>query len=238
MSCFWWGPFVVLSCLFGVLFFDLVLGCRYINFGYWTVYIVSEASFLARGVLDCNLSNSRSVAILCLLHKTRRNNMNQLCGALPVPSMPVWITYAWVPPRCRTTQYRRIFIHYSGSLRNDLGDNDVEDVGLANLKKNVNAISLSWNGMVSPFFAVHWFLFLFLPSMPAAFMGFGSSDWECINSHPVLQCRLSLIIIIIITLTILKISRTCWEYQVFLTHRILPSPVWETLLNWTQPAFN
>ena len=50
------------------------------------------------------------------------NPKHPLCGALPVPYVPVRVTrgaliphrYTFVPPRCRTSQYRRTFVpsHY------------------------------------------------------------------------------------------------------------------------------
>ena len=47
--------------------------------------VVSGACFLAGGVLNCNLSQRRSVAVLCMLYKIRCNPKHPLCGALPVP---------------------------------------------------------------------------------------------------------------------------------------------------------
>ena len=44
--------------------------------------VVSGACILAGGVLNCNLSHRRFVAILCMLYKTRCNPMHPLCGAL------------------------------------------------------------------------------------------------------------------------------------------------------------
>ena len=49
-----------------------------------------------------------------MLYMIRCNPMYPLCGALPVPYVPVWIIrgalvahrYTCAPPRCRTTQYR------------------------------------------------------------------------------------------------------------------------------------
>ena len=51
--------------------------------------VVSGACFLAGGVLNCNLSQRRSVAVLCMLYKIRCNPMHPLCGSLPVPYVPV-----------------------------------------------------------------------------------------------------------------------------------------------------
>ena len=90
--------------------------------------VVSSACFLVGGVLNCNLSHRRSVSLLCMLYKIRCNPLHPLCGALPVPYVPVWATrgaliahrYTYAPPRCRTSQYRRTFISLSVSLWNDL----------------------------------------------------------------------------------------------------------------------
>ena len=92
--------------------------------------VVSVACFLAGGVLNCDLFHRRSVAVLCMLYKIRCNPKRPLCGALPVPYVPVRVTrgaliahlYTFAPPRCRTSQYRRTFIHLSVSLWNDLFD--------------------------------------------------------------------------------------------------------------------
>ena len=76
--------------------------------------VVSGACFLASGVFNCDLSHRRSVAVLCMLYKIRCNPMHPLCGALPVPYVPVRVTRVlWSPPRCRTSQYRRTFIPLS-----------------------------------------------------------------------------------------------------------------------------
>ena len=90
--------------------------------------VVSGAFFLAGGVLNCNLSHRRSVAVLCMLYKIRCYPKHPLCGALPVPYVPVRVTrgaliahrYTYAPPRCRTSQYRRTFIPLSVSLWNEL----------------------------------------------------------------------------------------------------------------------
>ena len=93
---------------FVILFCSVVFGCRY------TLKlldrVVSGAFFLAGGVLNCNLSRRRSVAVLCMLYKISCNPMHQLCGALPVPYVPVRVTrgtliahrYTYSPPRYRT----------------------------------------------------------------------------------------------------------------------------------------
>ena len=65
----------------------------------------------------------------CMLYKIRCYPMHPLYDALPVPYVLVWVTsgtviahwYTYVPPRCRTSQYRKTFIPLSISLWNDLG---------------------------------------------------------------------------------------------------------------------
>ena len=82
--------------------------------------VVSGACFLAGGVLNCNLSHRRSVAMLCMLYEIWCNPMHPLCGAIPVPYVPVRGTrgsliahrYTYAPPLCRTSQYRWTFIPF------------------------------------------------------------------------------------------------------------------------------
>ena len=113
--------------------------------------IVSGACFLAGGVLNCNIFHRRSVAELCMLYKIRCNPKHQLCGALPVPYVPVRVTrgaliahrYTYVPSRCRTSQYRMTFILLSVSLWNDLVDTVFDGVGLASFKSRSNAFLLA-----------------------------------------------------------------------------------------------
>ena len=81
--------------------------------------VVSGACFIAGGVLNCDISHRRSVAVLCTLYKIRCNPKRPLCVAPPVPYVQVWVTrgalithrYTFAPPRCRTSQYHRTFIH-------------------------------------------------------------------------------------------------------------------------------
>ena len=54
--------------------------------------VVSGACFLAGGVLNCNLSHRRSVAVFSTLYKIRCNPKHPLCSALPVPYVPVRVT--------------------------------------------------------------------------------------------------------------------------------------------------
>ena len=114
--------------------------------------VVSGACFIAGGVLNCDLSHRRSVAVVWLwLYKIRCKPKHPLCGALPVPYAPVRVSrgafivhrYTFAPPRCRTSQYRRTFIHLSVSLWNDLVDPVFDGVRLAGFKSRSNAFLLA-----------------------------------------------------------------------------------------------
>ena len=48
--------------------------------------------FLTGGMLYCDLAHRRSVTVLCMLYKIRCNRMHLLCGALPVPYVPMQVT--------------------------------------------------------------------------------------------------------------------------------------------------
>ena len=71
---------------------------------------VSGARFLTGGVFECDISHRRSVAVLCMLYKTRINLVHPLNGALPLPYVPVRFTrcalvahrYTYAPLRCST----------------------------------------------------------------------------------------------------------------------------------------
>ena len=77
--------------------------------------------------------------------------MHPLCGAQPVPYVPVRVTrgaliahrYTYEPPRCRTLQYGRTFNTLSVSLWNDLVDPLFDGVGLAGFKSRSNAFLLA-----------------------------------------------------------------------------------------------
>ena len=107
---------------------------------------VRSARFLAGGVLECNLAHRRSVAVLCMLFKIKSNPMHPLSGALPVPYVPARVTrgalvahgHSFAVPRCRTSQYSRIFVPHSVSLWNGLGGPVFDGVGLAGFKSRAN----------------------------------------------------------------------------------------------------
>ena len=73
--------------------------------------------------------------------------MHPLNGDLPGPYVPVRITrgalvahrYTYAPPRCRTSQYRRLFIPVSVPLWNDLADAVFDGVELAGFRSMANA---------------------------------------------------------------------------------------------------
>ena len=72
-----------------------------------------------------------------MLFKMKSNPMHPLSGALPLPNVPARVTHgalvahghSFVPPRCRTSQYRRTFVPLSVSLWND-SDPVFDGVGL------------------------------------------------------------------------------------------------------------
>ena len=88
----------------------------------------------------------------CLCYtKIRCNPKHPLCGALPVPYVPLRVTrgalishrYTYRPPRCRTLQHHRTFILLSVSLWNDLVHPVFDGVGLAGFKSRSNAFLLA-----------------------------------------------------------------------------------------------
>ena len=103
------------------------------------------------GVLECDLVHRRSVAVLCMFDKIRCDLMHSLCGALPVPFVPVRVTrgpviahrYTYEIPRCRTSQFSRTFILLSIFLRNDHSDPVFDGVGLSGFKSRANAFLLA-----------------------------------------------------------------------------------------------
>ena len=113
--------------------------------------VVSGTSFLTGSVFECDLAHRRSAVVLCTLYKIRCNPMHHLYGAIPVPYVPVLVTfgavisqrYTYAPPSCRTAQFRRTFIPLSVSLWNDPGDLVFDGVGLAGFKSRANVFLLA-----------------------------------------------------------------------------------------------
>ena len=108
--------------------------------------VVSGASFLTGGVFECDLAHCWSVVVLCILYKITCNPLHPLYDALAVTSVYAGAgytpahRYTYVPPRCRTSQFRRSFIPLSVSLRDDLSDPVFDGVGLAGFKSMANFI--------------------------------------------------------------------------------------------------
>ena len=86
-----------------------------------------------------------------MLFKIKSNPIHPLSGALPLLYVPVRVTrgalvahrHSFVPPRCRTSQYRRSFVSLSVSLWNDLSDPVFDGMGLAGFKSRANAFLLA-----------------------------------------------------------------------------------------------
>ena len=102
-------------------------------------------------MFECDIAHRRSFAVLCMLYKTRCNQMHPLNDALSGPYVAVRVTlgalvaqwYTYAPPRCGTSQYRRTFVALSVSLWNDLADPVIDGVGLAGFKSRANAFLLA-----------------------------------------------------------------------------------------------
>ena len=113
--------------------------------------VVRSASFLAGSVLECNLANRWSVAVFCMLFKNKSNPMHPLSGALPLQYVPGRVTrgalvahrHSFAPPRCKTSQYRRIFVPHSVSPLNYLSDPVCDCVGLIGFKSRANSCLLA-----------------------------------------------------------------------------------------------
>ena len=106
--------------------------------------MVNAARFLTGGMFECDIAHRRSVAVLCMLYKIRRNPMHPLNDAVPGPYVPVRVTRgALVAPRCRTSQFRRTFVSLSVSLWNDLADPVFDCVGLGGFKSRANVFLLA-----------------------------------------------------------------------------------------------
>ena len=90
--------------------------------------VVSGASFLTGGAFEWDLAHRQSVTVLCMLYEIRCNTCQ--CR--------MW-RYTYAPPRCRTSQYRRTFIHLTVYLWNGHGGPIFDGVGLTGFKSRANA---------------------------------------------------------------------------------------------------
>ena len=141
------------------------------------------------------------MAVLCVLYKIRCNSMYPLYIALPVPHVPVLVTrgaviihlYTYAPPRCRNSQYHRIFIPLSASVWNDFCDLVFDGVRLARVSR-AGPMPFHWPSCSLPFC-----LLLFSLSL-LSFYGlilWGRGLRVNVNrTHPALHCQPFLIIVI------------------------------------------
>ena len=68
--------------------------------------------------LECDLSDRRSVAVLCLLFRIESNSMHPLSSALPMPYVLARVSHgslvahrhSFTPRHCSTSLYRRTFV--------------------------------------------------------------------------------------------------------------------------------
>ena len=90
-----------------------------------------------------------------MLFKIKSNPRHPLSGGLPLPHVPARVTrgalgahrHSFMPPRCRTSQYRRTFVPLSVSLWNDLSDPVFDGVGLEGFKSRANTFLLVWSAL-------------------------------------------------------------------------------------------
>ena len=113
---------------------------------------VSGARFLTGSVFY--IAHHRYVAVLCMLYKIMCNPMHLLNDDLPGPYVPVRVTrgalvahrYTYALPRCRTSQYRRIFSPFSVILERSCWNDHtgtINYMGLAGFKSRANAFLLA-----------------------------------------------------------------------------------------------
>ena len=137
---------------FGVLFCNLVLGCRYTPYttgpcSQWcpvsnwgvclgvTLLIVDPRQycvcFIRSGLTPCTL-----LIVLYLDHMCQ-------CGLLVMLSSNIAAPYTYAPLRCRTSQYSRTFIPLSVSFWNDLANPVVDGVGVTGFKSRGHCFFIS-----------------------------------------------------------------------------------------------
>ena len=133
-------------------------------------------------MFECDTAHRRSVAVLCKLFKIRCNPMHPLNDALPGPYVPVRVTrgalvahrYTYVPPRCRTSRYRRTFVPLSVFLWNDLADPIFDGVGLAGFKMKANAFLFA--KLLYLYYSLLLFFIFSSFCLQVGIVGLGSSD--------------------------------------------------------------
>ena len=140
---------------FGVLFCSVVRDCTHLKL---FDRVVSGVRFLTWGVFECENAHRRSVAILCMLYKSRCNPMHPLNGALPGSYVPVRVTRgALVAHRYTIMSHlaaepRMTFVPLSVSLRNDLADPVFDGVGLSGFKSRANVFF--WPKLLYPYYSL------------------------------------------------------------------------------------
>ena len=162
--------------------FSLVYAFGFLSCPYWStvlqcgtrppIHTLNNLTvFFSWGCVWVCIPHRRSVAVLCMLHKSRCNPMHSLHGALPVPYVLVWVTRDALVPyeytNAVTCCRNSFFISFALSLWNDLGDLVFDGVGMAGL--NHRAIVIYWPKQ----------LFLFLFSTIFQFPVSLSLCWYC-----------------------------------------------------------
>ena len=117
-----------------------------------------------------------------MLFKVRCNPTQPLNGALPLPYVPVRITrgalgahrYTYAPPRCRTSQNRRTFIHLSVSLWKDLADPVFDGVGQQ--VSRAGQMFFHWPKLLYPYYSLLLFFLFSYSGLQVCIMGLWSSD--------------------------------------------------------------
>ena len=130
----------------------------------------------------------------CVLYKIR--SKPNLCGALPVHFLPVWVTcgalvthwYSFSQPSAVPHSTTRLIYLTQYLYGNDLGDSMFDGMGLVGLNSRVDFL-LAWGSL--SLFVFHCFIFLFLPSVVLV------SSTGCIYSLSSMQCLYLKIIIIV-----------------------------------------
>ena len=139
-----------------------------------------------------------------MLFKIKSNPMYPLTGPLPLPYFPARVIrgalvahrHSFVPPRCRTSQYRRSFMPLYVSLWNDFSDPVFDGVGLAGFKSRANAFLLALSALSVLYPTILFFFFLRSMGWLCGVGVFGLIG--CSHSLPALHSGLQIIIIIII----------------------------------------
>ena len=161
---------------FGVLLGSVVLGCWYTPAVH---HVINNAHLLTMGLFVCDIViiDLYHYCVCCIRMGATRCTLLMM---LDLDRMAVWITsgalvahrYTYVPPRCRISQPRRIFIPLPGSLWNDLTDTVFYGVGLAGFKSR--PMLFYWPNLLKPYYGptiFPFFLFLSIGLFPNCLPG-------------------------------------------------------------------